>query len=1064
MNKFYFRINSLILITAMLMSLVPTVALAAPIVGDGSYEDPYEINNCAELESLDSSLGGFYEITGDIDCSASVDWNEGAGFNPIDYFGTDSVLLGNGHTITGLTINRPLETNVGLFANLYGSIVDLHFEDVDIIGSNEVGIVGRVSSNGSVVDVTVSGAIAGENYVGGIFGFMNYGSILKSSVSDITIDSNGSAGGLIGSLYYGGSVTDSYADAIISGDTVGGIIGYVEGNNDEILRVWSAGQLTGDSAVGGIVGKFQNSNMTVTNSFVAAEFFGEGYFGGIAGITDGGLSYVQANTTYFDEQFVSLCVGHVFDGTFDGDDCYSWDSVEDATYLRNNIVDSPIDTWDFDLVWTTTMGFPALSGSATYSVPSAPLNLNIVELDPNQFEITWDEPEDLGGLPLIEYNIQVDMEGEDFEFPLADYGMNDTSYTFYNNFLGQDLTLRVYASNLLGNGESTEEDFTGSENDVNEISTCEELQDIDEHSEYDSFVLQNDIDCTGFNFTPLGGEWSFRGLFDGQGYSIINLNVNTESEYAGLFKYIHNGVVRDVVFETPTITSTNGRVGVLTGYIEDGLISNVDVTGGSVVGTDSVGGLIGMVDSDDYIKILDSSFEGSVSGDQDVGGIVGYVDGDYAGTVAMARNKSAGTVSAIDYRAGGLVGQVYGYGDDDEFYFYLVESFSSADADAGYSAGGLIGEMYAEAYDDVIMLVRDSYATGNMTADYNAGGIVGFAESYYDDDDAEIEFNRVYASGSVTAGEGAGGLVGYIEAPDRSGEIVKLYNSFATGAVSSETNAGGLIGNLTNGLEQGDEENLYYADSTMQEVCDTEEYLETCEQTTLANLYDYENEPYASGNWDYEGLWYFTGDALPVFYWDDTEPEPEPEEEIPQRGRSTTGSRVAAKTETKNSEGGTPYAAEVAEVIAKEIVTEQPENGTNKCEALVMMSRVFGWEVPAATSSKYADVPEWCVSVAAYGTERGIVEGRTATTLGMETPVTRNELAVMLYRELKLQNYEFKGTTEVKFTDTLTPWAKEAVEALSKEGIINGFVDGTFGGSKNILKQDLGVMLMRIIN
>jgi hypothetical protein len=127
------------------------------------------------------------------------------------------------------------------------------------------------------------------------------------------------------------------------------------------------------------------------------------------------------------------------------------------------------------------------------------------------------------------------------------------------------------------------------------------------------------------------------------------------------------------------------------------------------------------------------------------------------------------------------------------------------------------------------------------------------------------------------------------------------------------------------------------------------------------------------------------------------------------------------------------------------------------------MSRVFNWEVPTVTTSKYTDVPEWCVSVAAFGTNRGIVEGRTATTIGIETPLTRYEIAIMLYRELKKQNYEFKGVKTVNFSDGLIIWTKEPVETLAKEGIINGFSDGTFGGLKGILKQDAAIMMLRFL-
>jgi hypothetical protein len=181
-------------------------------------------------------------------------------------------------------------------------------------------------------------------------------------------------------------------------------------------------------------------------------------------------------------------------------------------------------------------------------------------------------------------------------------------------------------------------------------------------------------------------------------------------------------------------------------------------------------------------------------------------------------------------------------------------------------------------------------------------------------------------------------------------------------------------------------------------------------------------------------------------------------ESYPRNGGGGGGSGSRASKEVEMT-----YEEEVGRVLALGIVTKDPKNVTNKCEALVMMERVFEWEVPVASGTKYTDVPAWCTNVAAFGTTRGIVEGRAVDRLGMETPVTRDEVALMIYRELKLQKYVFKGTTVVEFTDApLTSWANEAIEALAKESIIKGFADGSFGGQKSILKQDLGVMLLRL--
>ncbi len=185
------------------------------------------------------------------------------------------------------------------------------------------------------------------------------------------------------------------------------------------------------------------------------------------------------------------------------------------------------------------------------------------------------------------------------------------------------------------------------------------------------------------------------------------------------------------------------------------------------------------------------------------------------------------------------------------------------------------------------------------------------------------------------------------------------------------------------------------------------------------------------------------------------------EQAIENNGGGGGSSGSGSRSNRSVTSAGITYSDEVAKVMAEKIVTENPDGPANKCEALMMISRAFNWQVPTSTTSKYTDVPSWCVSLAAYGTTRGIVEGRTVSTLGLETPVTRNEVATMIHRELKKQSYKFTSTQIPTFSDTLTPWASEAILALAAEGIIKGFSDGTFGGEKNILKKDLGVMLLR---
>ncbi len=76
-------------------------------VGSGSPEDPYQISNCTGLQNIQDNLTAHYVLINDIDCSDTVNWNAGDGFDPIGdgTNGLTGTLEGDKYTIYNLTIN-----------------------------------------------------------------------------------------------------------------------------------------------------------------------------------------------------------------------------------------------------------------------------------------------------------------------------------------------------------------------------------------------------------------------------------------------------------------------------------------------------------------------------------------------------------------------------------------------------------------------------------------------------------------------------------------------------------------------------------------------------------------------------------------------------------------------------------------------------------------------------------------------------------------------------------------------------------------------------------------------
>ncbi|MEX0930355.1 MAG: hypothetical protein WDZ79_01610, partial [Candidatus Paceibacterota bacterium] len=143
--------------------------------GDGTAANPYRIATCEQLQDLDLRIGhqfdtDHYVLTDDIDCSGTSTWNEGKGFKPIgkSHPGTfRGSLDGQGHRITGLYINRPEESTVGLFGyTSEASISNITLAGVNVTGERGVGGLIGTGSHSQVTNSRVSGTITAK-YRGG---------------------------------------------------------------------------------------------------------------------------------------------------------------------------------------------------------------------------------------------------------------------------------------------------------------------------------------------------------------------------------------------------------------------------------------------------------------------------------------------------------------------------------------------------------------------------------------------------------------------------------------------------------------------------------------------------------------------------------------------------------------------------------------------------------------------------------------------------------------------------------------------------------------------------------
>jgi len=148
-------------------------------------------------------------------------------------------------------------------------------------------------------------------------------------------------------------------------------------------------------------------------------------------------------------------------------------------------------------------------------------------------------------------------------------------------------TIKVYATIDRESVMIATKTFNLASAQIVEISTPEEFFNM-RNNKIGNYVLKNDIDFTGVTFiAPFNASYIFTGTFDGQGFSLKNINFDGLVTQTGVFGYVSSGRIEDVVIENVTIgtaeaplsIATLSRVGIIAGYVSSttGVIENVTV-------------------------------------------------------------------------------------------------------------------------------------------------------------------------------------------------------------------------------------------------------------------------------------------------------------------------------------------------------------------------------------------------------------------------------------------------------------------------------------------------------
>ncbi|PHQ40524.1 hypothetical protein DJ69_00710 [Halorubrum persicum] len=261
----------------------PSDAAVSNLPGSGTADDPYVITTAAELQAMEDDLSAQYVLDSDINASETAEWHGGSGFDPVgpnESTAFTGSLDGNGHTITGLTINRPATNAVGLFGVAAGGdIQSLTLTDVTIVGQQSTGAIAG-ESDVLITDVTVIGAINGTESVGGVTGVTT--GAVTNVTTDETVNGTDTVGGVAGLTEFDMVLTDVDSHSTVTGtDVVGGVTG---NNLGTIKNVTASGTVDGRNTTGGVVGDNSDPGGLIENAVASGNVTGMNDVGGLAGV------------------------------------------------------------------------------------------------------------------------------------------------------------------------------------------------------------------------------------------------------------------------------------------------------------------------------------------------------------------------------------------------------------------------------------------------------------------------------------------------------------------------------------------------------------------------------------------------------------------------------------------------------------------------------------------------------------------------------------------------------------------------------------------------------------
>lgn len=556
------------------------------------------------------------------------------------------------------------------------------------------------------VDVTVSNANVGgivgasrqkkyNSNVQGVVNCLNEGNITIHAAADLTVNvagimGAGKVGNPISSCWNTGDVAVTVAESA-NVTSIGGNVAGIAGNNSNITSCANYGRISTPSdfvgSTAGIIGVvYKNKNGLVTNSYNVGDITGNE--NGLFGIGKVGSKKNQGkieNSYYVCKLNGAEKMAYIYNASEAEVKYNEMDKTytvgDDTTLLVKTLNDNRGSNTAWFVNHAAGVYFPihVLSWTGDRREEFGGVTINIT-YDPNggmaaggstaSVTITETlEPDVNTGEWTAASHTVLAVDNEEIGFVNENGEIKETPWNTASDGTGTGYNAgdSIYISDPKSEGITLYAQWdniwagTGTEADPYQISDVDTLTALATQVNGKGFnyagkwfKLMKDIALTD-EWTPIGNsKTAFDGNLNGSQKSISGLNVNTSTQYAGLFGAVGEIAVQSLTLRDGSVTCTNGATswcGGLAGRSGSLLLNNVQIVNMAISG-DGLGGTGGILGGGNASMTACSNTGGSVSG-RYAGGLTGkgFTESDF--TFLECSNSAAVTGRLY---AGGMTG------------------------------------------------------------------------------------------------------------------------------------------------------------------------------------------------------------------------------------------------------------------------------------------------------------------------------------------------------------------------------------------------------------------------